>query len=253
MAFRTIEITGPAELHVKNGTLVIEKELSALITEKDQEPSSEIPQEDTKRGKRGKRSKDRPKEKEEKAKIQISIEDISTIVCMGAGIRISTMAMAKLCENKISMMMLNEKYLPTGILTAYEANSRQSLIMRSQISMSQKRKDLLWMQIIEKKIKNQAEALNLLHLDGADQVEEYIQKLRPEENNDSVEAGAAKAYFQFLLPDMNRRDESFKNSCLNYTQISGNCSFQMVLFFGGRKHTCEWSRIEKARKHICED
>ena len=28
MAFRTVELTGPAEIHVKNGSLLIEKEVS---------------------------------------------------------------------------------------------------------------------------------------------------------------------------------------------------------------------------------
>ncbi|MDO5133611.1 MAG: type II CRISPR-associated endonuclease Cas1 [Eubacteriales bacterium] len=211
MAFRTVEITGPAELHVKNGSLVVEKELSELTIEKDQKNTKKTSPEKDKNGKKA-----RGKSKEEKTKIYIPMEDISTIVCMGAGIRISTLAMAKLCENKISMMMLNEKYLPTGILTAYEANARQSLIMRRQIAMNQDKKDMLWKHIVRKKIENQAEALSILKLDGADQVSAFMKKLDTCKEIDSVEAGAAKTYFQYLLPGINRRDESFENSCLNY-------------------------------------
>lgn len=35
MSFRTVEITGPAELHIKNGSLVIEKEIKEIINTKD--------------------------------------------------------------------------------------------------------------------------------------------------------------------------------------------------------------------------
>ena len=63
-----LEIQGPAELHVRSGQLTVEKETNITLT--------------------------------------IPLEDISTIVCFGAGIRISTMAMAQLCNNKITMMII---------------------------------------------------------------------------------------------------------------------------------------------------
>ena len=94
----------------------------------------------------------------------IPLEDINSIVCMGAGIRISTMAMAQICTNKISMTMLDEKYKPAGILTAYEANTKQSLIMRRQVYMEKDRAEKLWRKMIRTKIKNQARALELLKL-----------------------------------------------------------------------------------------
>ena len=35
MSFRTIEITGPAELHVKNGSLVVEKGMKEIMVKTD--------------------------------------------------------------------------------------------------------------------------------------------------------------------------------------------------------------------------
>ena len=126
MGFRTVEITGPAELHVRSGSLIIEKELKSETNSSCRDSS--------KTKKQSKKIKD-----SERSKIQIPLEDINTIVCMGAAIRISTMAMAQICANKISMTMLDEKYRPAGILTAYEANSRQSLIMRKQAYIGKER------------------------------------------------------------------------------------------------------------------
>ena len=66
MGFRTIEITGPAELHVRSGSLVIEKELKA---------DSTIPVSDSgKTPKRGKKQK-----VPEISKLLIPLDDISTI------------------------------------------------------------------------------------------------------------------------------------------------------------------------------
>ena len=201
MGFRTLEITGPAELHVRSGSLLIEKELKKEHSLSNADNS-----------KARKRSKKEP----EIDKIVIPLEDINSIVCMGAGVRISTMAMAQICANKISMTMLDENYRPAGILTAYEANSKQSLIMRRQVYMEKDRADRLWMKMIKVKIENQARALELLELPNAERVKRFATLISYQTNVDAVEAGAAKEYFSVFCPDINRREESPMNSRLNY-------------------------------------
>ena len=203
MGFRTVEITGPAELHVRSGSLIIEKELKSETNSSCRDSS--------KTKKQSKKIKD-----SERSKIQIPLEDINTIVCMGAAIRISTMAMAQICANKISMTMLDEKYRPAGILTAYEANSKQSLIMRKQAYIGKERAERLWERIVRAKIQNQADALDILGLPDAERVKNYISMINRQTNIDAIEAGAAKEYFAVLCPDIIRREESPINSRLNY-------------------------------------
>lgn len=69
--------------------------------------------------------------------------------------------------------MLDEKYRPAGILTPYEANSKQSLIMRRQVYMEKDRAERLWRRIVQAKIQNQADALEILELPNADRVKKY--------------------------------------------------------------------------------
>jgi len=126
------------------------------------------------------------------------------------------MAMAQICTYKISMTMLDEKYKPAGILTAYEANSKQSWIMRRQVYMEKDRAEKLWQNMIRTKIENQARALELLKLPNADSVKRYADLISDQVNVDSVEAGAAKEYFSVLCPCINRREETPMNSRLNY-------------------------------------
>lgn len=158
MGFRTVEITGPAELHVRQGLLIIEKERKTLGI-----PLSETDSQKQKKTRTGTKGKRKPAAVET-VKISVPLEDIRTLVCMGASVRISTMAMAQLCQNKITTMMLDEKYRPAGILTAYESNAQQSLIMRKQVYADTVRRDILWKHIVAAKIRNQANALSLLGL-----------------------------------------------------------------------------------------
>ena len=202
MSFRTVEITGPAELHVKNGSLVIEKEIKE---EKGKTKPAAVSA--------GSRKKQK---KPELTKLTIPLEDIYTIVCMGAGIRISTMAMAQLCKNKISMAMLDEKYRPSGFLNAYEANARQSLTMRRQVFLKNERAEALWRSIIERKIRNQICVLEILGLDDIEKLRSFAECTETITEIDPLEAGAAKAYFARLCPEMNRREDTPMNSRLNY-------------------------------------
>lgn len=94
MAFRTLEITKPSELHVQEGQLTIEQEERV---------------------------------------VRVPLEDIHNIICIGANIRISTMALSKLTEREIAVLMLDEKYRASGIVIPVDANARQAEVMCKQI------------------------------------------------------------------------------------------------------------------------
>lgn len=202
MSFRTVEITGPAELHVKNGSLVIEKEINEEKEKADHTMAS---------ARTGKKQR-----KPVITKLMIPLEDICTVVCMGAGIRISTMAMAHLCRNKISITMLDEKYRPTGFLNAYEANARQSLTMRRQVYLKSERAEILWRMIVNRKIQNQARALEILGFTDTEKLDRFANCAETTSEIDPLEAGAARSYFAQLCPEMNRREDTPMNSRLNY-------------------------------------
>ena len=104
MAFRTLEISNPAEIHVRRGQLEITNEEGIIL---------------------------------------IPLEDLATIICSGANIRISTMAQAQIAENGISMMIIDEKYHPSCILIPMQSNVRQALVMRNQCAMTAEEKTAL--------------------------------------------------------------------------------------------------------------
>ena len=129
MPFRTLEITEPTEIHIKNYQLEITQE--------------------------------------EKDPIYIPIEDITQITTIGANIRLSTMDLSILSQNHVAITTLDEKYLPTAIVLPFEGNARQSQLIHQQVEYPKEKYQALWLQIIRKKISNQSRALLILGFGGA--------------------------------------------------------------------------------------
>ena len=176
MAFRTLEITGPAEIHLKKGQMEITKEAGAYM---------------------------------------IPLEDIATIVCNGAGIRISTMALSQIAGHGITLMTIDAKYHPSCVSIPFESNVRQALVLRKQINMTDDDKYMIWSELIRRKIENQARVLAMMGSDGAEKVMAYSAGF-DKENIDLYEAKAAKTYFYQLHPGLNRDNDNPVNSNLNY-------------------------------------
>ena len=176
MPFRTLEISNPAELNVNKGQLEINNSDGLF---------------------------------------KVPLEDLATIVCSGANIRLSTMAQVQIAKAGIAFMVIDEKYHPACTVLPFESNVRQSLVMRHQIALDVTTKNQIWTELITRKIENQARALALLGREGTEKILHYADGLSIE-NVDAREASAAKDYFYYLHPGLNRRNDDPVNSCLNY-------------------------------------
>jgi CRISPR-associated protein Cas1 len=97
MGFRTLEISQAAEIHIKEGQLEI------MTTD---------------------------------GTVYVPIEDLTQIMVHGANIRLSTMDLSILSQNKVAVMTLDEKYLPTAIVLPFEGHARQSKLMHTQVKIS---------------------------------------------------------------------------------------------------------------------
>lgn len=86
MGFRTLEITKAAEIHIKNGQVEI-----ATV----------------------------------EGVIQVPIEDLNLIMAHGANIRLSTMDLSIFAQNRIAVMTLDEKYLPTAMVIPFSGHAWQ--------------------------------------------------------------------------------------------------------------------------------
>lgn len=176
MGFRTLEISHAAEIHIKEGQLEITTEEGVAV---------------------------------------IPVEDLTQIMVHGANIRLSTMDLSILSKNKVSLMTLDEKYLPTAIVLPFEGHARQSKLIHAQVNVENEKYMKLWVQIIKQKISNQSRALSIMGLEGVEKIAEYAVSVK-EENVDYNESLAAKEYFSYYHEGFNRRTEDPINSRLNY-------------------------------------
>ena len=179
--FRILEITQPSEIHVTANQLTVEQII----------------------------------EPKKKRKVSVPLEDLELIICTGANIRLSTMALSVLSENKIGVVIIGKDYMPSSIVLPYDANVRNASIAKSQLNMNEELKSILWKKIVQKKIENQAKCLTLLGLDGTKELIEMIDTVKPNDP-DNVEGITAKFYFQQFHPGLVRRNDDPINSVLNY-------------------------------------
>ena len=145
----------------------------------------------------------------------IPVRDISVLVVCGPNIRMSTLAQTMLANSKVVMLFLGRNHHPAAMLLPTIGNARQARAAQAQAALSAHTRDVLWQSIIMQKIENQARALAFLGLEGSEQLLQCARNVLPNDS-DNREGHAAKQYFQFLQPGLNRRVDDPLNSALNY-------------------------------------
>lgn len=103
--------------------------------------------------------------------------------------------------------------------------------MRNQIAMTPEEKAVLRRELIIRKIENQSRALAILGREGAEKVLRYTDEIS-EGDVDACEANAAREYFYYLHPGLNRRTDDPVNSCLNYYAVLRNAIIRAAVLAG---------------------
>lgn len=176
MSYRIVEITKLAECHVNNHQLVVEQE---------------------------------------KGTIQIPVEDIEIMICIGAKTRFSTMGLSELTQAGIVIIAFGKKHEPETIIEPYFPNQRHSTYLKAQMNLSKDFKICLWNKIIRQKIDNSSRNLAVLGLEGVKEIEDFVSQVH-DGDKDNIEAQTAAVYFQFYHKGLNRRNADPVNSALNY-------------------------------------
>ncbi|MBK6731394.1 MAG: type II CRISPR-associated endonuclease Cas1 [Bacteroidetes bacterium] len=123
MIKRTIFITNPAKLSVKNLQLIVK---TGSETE-----GNEVVRE-------------------------IPIEDIGILLLEHPQINLTHVLISTLMENNTIVITCNNKFMPSGITIPFEGNSLLTKRYKTQINASEQLKKNLWQQVIKAKILNQA-------------------------------------------------------------------------------------------------
>ena len=153
-------------------------------------------------------------------KNKISLNDISAIVIENCHCKISAILQLRLVENNIPIIICNEKHQPEihslGLFNHFQVTLR----INEQIEWSKKKKENLWLKIVENKIENQKELLKYLQKSDVSiaRLESYKENLKKNDiSAEHQEAIASRIYFQELYSNNFKRfNEDGVNSALNY-------------------------------------
>ena len=174
MAWRVIGISNPARLSVKDNQLVIAQDES----------------------------------------VNLPIEDIDALILDSYGVTLTANLVTELSSSGTTVIVCDEKHLPSSVILPYSQHSRQAKVSRQQLAMGQALKKQLWRGIVVQKISNQADVLQQFNYDA-----EPLRKIAGEVRSgdiDNRESLAARIYFADLLDDATRRKPTWYNAALNY-------------------------------------
>lgn len=177
-AWRTILVTKPCRLSMKNKQLVYE-----------------------------------PKDEET---ITVPLEDITVIVLESNQSSLTTALLSECAEKNIALFSCDNYHMPNGCFTPFHQHSRFSQISHIQRDMKVPLKKQIWQKIITQKIINQSQLLEYFEKDNI-QLELLTDKVKSGDS-ENLEALAARRYWSSLFDDFSRDQKALdpRNIALNY-------------------------------------
>ncbi len=175
MSWHNVIITNPAKLSLRNSNLVVT-----------QENSAEIP-----------------------------LEDISAIVVETREAVITSALLGRLAQEAVPVFFCDAVHIPSGVLLPFQQHSRALKVLNAQFAQTEPFKKNCWKLIVQQKIRNQAKCLELLKLDGAEELLAISGAVKSGDVTNR-EGTAAQFYFSSFMPSSTRGTDDVLNSVLNY-------------------------------------
>jgi len=156
---------------------------------------------------------------DDESEVKVTLRDVDFILFDNTQFSITGQTLHLLSKHNIATLFIDETYHPSAILTPYHQHSTMSEIAHTQVNLPYDFKSNVWQQIIIAKITNQTDVLNFLKIEGGEQLEEFVSKVKLYDVNQD-EAQAARLYWKALFRMQTfRRDqgsEDIVNVMLNY-------------------------------------
>lgn len=148
---------------------------------------------------------------------KVLLDEIHTIIISSTAVSLTTSLINELSKRKIKLIFCDEKHNPSCELMSIYGNSNSSRRIKEQLNWSQETSNIVWQQIIKRKILNQAFFLEKRNqLEFSDLLKDFANNVEPGDPTNR-EGHAAKVYFNHAFFDGFTRDQScFTNACLDY-------------------------------------
>ncbi len=192
MAFRSVIISNPASLGLKNNSLVIENENH----------------------------------------YEIPIEDISILVIEGISVKLTNKLISKLTENSVATIICDDKHLPSSIILPLNVHHRSYKVLKQQLNQSLPFSKRIWQVIIKQKLYNQGKCLEILGLDGYNFLYNLSEAVESGDKGNREAIGAKHYFKCLFGEGFTRDDANGINSALNYgyTIMRGAVARTLVMY-----------------------
>ena len=176
MAFRSLVITTPSYIHIKNNQLVIQNESEHTVP----------------------------------------VEDIQALLFENQRVAVSIYSLQKLAENGVTVFVCDDKHLPCAVILPFCQHSRNVAVMRLQEKLSVPQKKKIWKQIVTAKILNQARCLRVKKLAGFERLEYLAKTVNSGDTKNVEAVAASYYFKMLFGKNFNRSGDDTRNAALNY-------------------------------------
>jgi len=176
MSWRSVLVSRPASLRVRQGALLIEQE----------------------------------------NEVRVPLEDIAVLVLDHREISLTHSVLTACAEAGAVVYSTGANHLPNGVHLPYLSHNRSTRRWRQQQRLSRPRIKQLWAAIIRRKLENQAECLRRAQCSGAERLDSLARRVRSGDPDNLESQGAVVHFRNLFGADFTRNTELWVNSALNY-------------------------------------
>lgn len=153
---------------------------------------------------------------QDEGEVTIPIEDIAWIVADNLRTTVSLSVLCACSEAGIAVLISNSRHMPTSITLPFHTHHRTAAIAKLQLGAGLPLKKRLWQKLVRAKIENQASALTVVGVRGADHLRLLGAQVGSGDPG-NIEARAAKHYWSSYFEEFARGNSSdVRNMALNY-------------------------------------
>lgn len=176
MTWRSVMVSRPSSLHIKQGCLVVRQDIE----------------------------------------VRIPVEDIAVLILDHREITLTHSVLSACSEAGVAIYSTGANHLPSGVHLPYLAHNRSTRRWRQQHSLSRPRIKQLWAIIIRRKLENQAKCLELARHSGVEQLESLARRVRSGDPENLESQGAVVHFRNLFGVDFTRQKNVWINGALNY-------------------------------------
>lgn len=178
MAWRSLLISQPSRLTVKNRQLLLEQEAGLNAS--------------------------------------VPLEDIAVVVLETPQATITSALLAELAAQDVAVITCDATHHPNGVLLSFLPHSRTFKVMKQQLALTLPQKKRAWQGVVQQKLRNQGTCLDQFAPERGHFLREYAERVGSGDPENREGSGARYYFAELFGRDFTREQECWQNSALNY-------------------------------------